>query len=266
MHKKLGPLEAWQWAAILAGLLLVYYEYEKSKTNAAAASTAGTSPTDTSGAIDPTTGIPYADEIGAGAGYGASGSGGGVGDSGSTDSGTSLQQELSDLGAIEGLMGGLGGGLGLGGTGAGGLGDTGAGGTYTALPATFTPGTPAKTIFGRRPKLPKPTVKGGIVIGGRHTRPAAKKGYRIKGLGHGNWEYTPIPKRKTRPANHKNPGHHVTLHVGGARVVSSSAPHSSQQHVNIAPPSHQRATHRPATAKPYAIKPPARKKKKARRR
>jgi hypothetical protein len=114
MHKKLGPLEAWQWAAMLAGLVVVYYVYEKQKNSAASSASAvpAGSSTDTSGAIDPTTGLPYASEIGTGAGI--SGGGGSSGTGGISDGGLTLQQELSDLGNIEQLMSGL--GLGTGGS------------------------------------------------------------------------------------------------------------------------------------------------------
>lgn len=221
MHKKLGPLEAWQWAAILAGLLLIYYEYEKNKANTATTGT--TSSTDTSGAIDPTTGIPYADEIGAGAGYGYSGSGGGIGDTGSTgtstDSGTSLDQELSDLGSIESLMQGLG-----------------IGTTVSSSPAGLTPGQ-QNTLNSDLSTLNKTLTRETKTLGslGKTIATLRKQVAKLQ-----------QPKRETKPANHKNPGHHVTTHVGGSRIASSSAPHNGQQHKNIQPPSHQRATHRPA--------------------
>lgn len=216
MHKKLGPLEAWQWAAILAGLMLVYYEYEKSKASSAAA-TGGTSPTDTSGPIDPTTGLPYATD-GGGVGGGYVGTAGSTG--AATDSGTSLQQELSDLGSIEGLMSGL--GLGAApaptdtsSTDTSGGSDTTAGaGAGLSTRQTNTLNTDLKT-------LNKTLKKQSTAI--TRLQKALK------------------PKRSTKPANHKNPGHHVTTHPGGKKTATSSAPHNGQQHKNIAPPSHQRA-------------------------
>lgn len=216
MHKKLGPLEAWQWAAILAGLMLVYYEYEKNKANSASTGLPASS-TDTSGAIDPTTGLPYADEVGTGAG--ASGTGGGVGDtSGSNNSGTSLQQELQDLAAIEQLMAGF--------PNSGALSPAPVG-TMTELPGIFPPGTKLPGLLNAlkpaKPKTAKPK------------RPAK-------------------PKKTTKSGGIHNPGHHVTTHPHGAKSATSSAPHNARQHTNVAPPSHQRAAH---TAVPYAIKPPA---------
>lgn len=214
MHKKLGPLEAWQWAAILAGLLLVYYEYEKSKANSAATtSAAGTTSTDNSGAIDPTTGLPYADEIGNGAGLSGTGGAGSTGSS--TDGGTSLQQELSDLSTIEGLMSGL--GLGTGGS------------TSNTTVAGGLSGSQTKTLNADLNKLNKTIGKDQSAIS-KLQKQVAK---------------LTTAKKTTKPANHKNPGHHVTTHPGGKKTVSSSAPHNARQHTNIAPPSHQRAPQHP---------------------
>ena len=228
MHKKLGPLEAWQWALIAAGLLLVYYEYEKSKANSAATTTTGTTTTDNTGPIDPTTGLPYADEIGTGAGISGTGGGGSTGDLGSlgsstgssTDGATSLQQELSDLGSIEGLMSNL--GLGTGGS------------TTNTTVAGGLSGSQTKTLNTDLTNLNKTISKDQGAIS-KLQKQVAK---------------LTAPKKTSKPANHKNPGHQVTTHPGGKKTPTSSAPHNGQQHTNIAPPSHQRATQKPAAPKP----------------
>jgi hypothetical protein len=89
----MGPLELWQWAAIGAALGIMYYIY---KLRQNAAGTAQTPPaaagTTSAGPIDPTTGIPYAQE------------GGGV--SGGTGTQPTLQSELGDLQTIQSLLGG----------------------------------------------------------------------------------------------------------------------------------------------------------------
>lgn len=228
MHKKLGPLETWQWAAILAGLLLAYYEYEKHNANSTA-TTPPASSTDTSGAIDPTTGVPYADELnGTGGAIGSSGSTGSTGSS--TDSGASLQQELSDLGAIEQLMSGL--GLGTGGS------------TTNTTVASGLSGNQTKTLNADLNKLNKTIGKDQSTIG-KLQKEIAK--------------FT-AGKRTTKHGGHRNPGHTITTHGDGRKSASSSAPHNARQHHNIAPPAHQRA-HTP----PYAIKPHAPARKKGRR-
>lgn len=205
MHKKLGPLEAWQWAAILAALAGIYLLYEHNKNTAAAASTtAPTTGADTgTGPIDPTTGLPYASEIGGGGISGA----GGVGSGGSLD-GPTLQQELSDLGAIEGLFAGL--------------------PTGGAGPAGLSPDQEA-TLNGDLNTLNK-------TLGQQQKA--------LSGLQKQIGKLKPKPSAAKRTTTHggtKNPGHRVTTHPHGAKSASSSAPHNARQHHNIAAPTHQRA-------------------------
>lgn len=100
MNKKVGPLELWQWGAVLIAVAVAVYVYEQYKANQAAttattpggdtttgATSAGVPDTSGSGSVDNSTGLPT--------------------DTGSTDTGggvtSGLSQELSDLGAIQGL-------------------------------------------------------------------------------------------------------------------------------------------------------------------
>lgn len=106
IHKKLGPLEVWQWVAIGAAIGIVIYLRNRSSANAAAAT-----PTATTSATDPNAGYQQGYTDGQAA-AGQSGAGGGyTGGDGTTpaDGGapTSLQQELGDLANIEQLMAGF---------------------------------------------------------------------------------------------------------------------------------------------------------------
>lgn len=97
IHKKLGPLEMWQWVAIGAALGVMYYIYKlrQNAANQAAAQTPASAAYNASpGPIDPTTGIPYSQE------------GGGAGGAG-TGTAPTLAQELADLGQIQGLQAGM---------------------------------------------------------------------------------------------------------------------------------------------------------------
>jgi hypothetical protein len=220
MKKKVGPLELWQWLAIGAALGVVYYVY-KARQNAAA-NTGGTTATPTAGSatdlgpIDPTTGEPYSLE---------GGGGGGTSSTAAQNSGpTSLAQELSDLQSIQGLMAGFqqiqpttGAGTTADDTGASEVAQ--ATGTTTNVTKTVTlPSKQLKQITGRLNNL------GGAV------------------------------KKLTQQVEHpkNNPGHTVKTHAGGKKSASSSAPQNSRQHVNVAPPSHQRA---PVTKHPTPPKP-----------
>lgn len=105
LTRKYGPLPGYAWAGITAGIVYLYIKHRQSTAAASPAST-GTSAVDPS--IDPTTGVPYSQEVGTGgssAGYPGSsggagsgmdsswpagGSGSGVTDAGSPTTGASV--------------------------------------------------------------------------------------------------------------------------------------------------------------------------------
>lgn len=235
MHKKLGPLELWQWAAIggVAGLVFLLWR----RHAAAAAAAPGTQPYDQAsqdqlGPIDPTTGQPYALEA-AGA------------------QGKSLGNELQDLGAIEALQAGSPGF----GSGAGGANSLTTSledlasivGLMQAMQTSgLVPGPASNT---NPAPVSSPAPYGGHT--GKIVGPG--KGYIQIGpnmyIGYGGAIKT------AKQAGIANPGHSVSRGSGG-HSASSSSPHNPRQHHNAAPPSHQRAPRRHTTRHPR--KPPRR--------
>lgn len=201
MHKKLGPLETWQWLAIGAAAGILYYLYQRYQANQAANSSTGTTTTSGTssdlGPIDPTTGEPYALE-------GAYNSGAASTTAAQNSGPTTLSQELSDLAAIEGLQ---------------------AGGTQITPDTTTSAISALQTALGNETAAVK-------------TLTAAEKA-QAKLINELKLRVAALQKAAT-PAGKHNPGHTVTTHNGGKQTATSSAPHSGNNHSNIAPPTHQR--------------------------
>lgn len=215
MKKKLGPLELWQWAAIgaAAGVLVLLY---MRRSGSAQAASVGATPADAQydpslGAIDPTTGLPY-----------ASGASGGVGDLsggiGQNATPMSLADELNDFGMIVGLLSDLQGTVPAPAT------NTGAAST-TDQPAQATGTQPASAAE------PAP---------GFHKGHSKGHEYYLPGTGwvsQARFLAATVRGKVTKPKT--NPGHIVTTR-GGKSTARSTAPHTNGQHKHVAPPSHQR--------------------------
>ncbi len=215
MHKKLGPLQAWQWAEIVGGGLLLYYFYRRHAASASAVTATGTpaaaqtGQTDL-GPIDPTTGQPYSLE----GAYNAGAAGAANQNSGPT----SLQQELADLAAIEALMQGL----------------------QPQTPAAAgppTPGTPPPTVDTSGGTAGGTTSTVATSMGGKVgiVSRAQKKVSHIVSGGIGGGKHA-----TEHHHHHHNPGHTVTHWPDGRKSARSSEPHNPRQHRNVAAPNHQR--------------------------
>lgn len=224
MKKKLGPLEAWQWAAIgaAAGLLLLLYNRRRGGA-AAAASTGSQTPADAQydvGPIDPTTGLPFSQE---GSGGLTSGGGGGGSDplGGIVQNAApmSLADELNDFGLIVGLLSQVQG--------------------LTPPPATDT--SPASTTDQPAQSTGTQPTSKAEPAPGFHKDRKSKTGrdYYLTGIGWVTKARYDIATGVTKLSKPKtNPGHIVTT-KGGKQTARSTAPHTKGQHTTVAPPSHQ---------------------------
>lgn len=202
LQKKIGPLPLWAWIVIVGGTIGIVL-YRRNKTTA-------TTTTDPN--IDPATGLTWAQEAqqaqqGGGTTTGDT-SGGGTG-GGGTD--PALADALGQIATEIGLQG------------TGGVTDTSTpvqtfGGEITDVGAGISALQQAfPSLFaqapGSAPHKPKLTAAGAIRAPSGPTKPAARKGFTIKGLGSGNWEY--VPTKKT-----KHNGSGSAGHAGKPKTVS----------------------------------------------
>jgi hypothetical protein len=217
MKKKLGPLELWQWIAIGVAAGLGAYLLRRGQPAAVAAAT----PADaTYNPIDPTTGQPYA---------GGVSSGGATTPTGSPVDPSNGQAGLSDLlnnlGSLEGLLAGL----------------------QQMQPGPATD-TDQGTVQGQTGAAPSSKVSATAKSNLDRAKARVKLGRgstaTTKALlkaGYSKGQITHAQKTHTLLGKPKNPGHKVTAHIATSRkTASSSAPHNARQHINVAPPSHQR--------------------------
>lgn len=216
MKKKLGPLQLWQWIAIgaVAGVgAILIRRHSANAGNAAATVT----PADaTYNPIDPTTGLPYSGGIS---------TGGGTGSTGAPAAGPAdFTDLLNNFGALEGLLAGLQQIV------------PPPGAAQTTDPGHVSTQTGAAPAKKAKPKSNLERAKARVTQGKGTAKTDATllaAGYSRGQIAHAKATGQPLGKPK-------NPGHHVTTHAGGRRTASSSAPHNSRQHTNVAPPSHQR--------------------------
>jgi len=174
LTRKIGPLPVWAWA--LFGFAGVWYYRNKLGGMYSGTGTGSVGPTPTTpqpqttlqpgeSVYDPNTGTlttaPGSDSLTMGGG----------------GSGSDYAQGIKDL--ADAIMAGQQGG-----------------GAATPQSVTYNITTSTPPQQKRQPK-PKLTAKGAKYAPFGHTRPKARKGYTIKGLGRGYWEY--VPKRKPKP-------------------------------------------------------------------
>lgn len=244
MKKKVGPLPMWAWIVIVGGTIGAYMLYRSNKSSSTTAAGANPNTVDPSSpvgatyaeeakdqalGIDPLTNQTYAQEQAASAaGDAGTSGGGGSSGSGSTGATESTDATSAELGIIESELAALqGGGVTDGatpsGSFAGEVGDVASGvSSLAALAALFAP-VPATS----QGKSSKPSLKG---AGAKRapsgaTKPKAPKGFTVKGLGSGNWEFVPV---KTRKSNGSGSAAHAS-HSGGAAVqpVSRKTKHTT---------------------------------------
>jgi hypothetical protein len=203
MKKKIGPLPIWAWVVIVGGTIGIFLYYRSATSSST--STASTSDTvdpsnplgltygeessDEAAGIDPMTGATYASEqaTATGSDDGTDGSSGSGTDSGvDPDTGDPYGQEI--LAALSGISDTTIPGQ----TFLGELADVNA--VKTALGLPISGASNLTTAAAQRLSNVPLTVKGAIAAPFGANKPAAKKGYTIRGLGNGNWEYVPIPK------------------------------------------------------------------------
>lgn len=190
MKHKIGGVEAWKWAAMVAGLAAIYYVYKARKANTAASATAATP----APYIDPTTGLPY---------NSATPPGGTAGGS-TTSTATTPAQEIADvtglISALQPLFPAP-------------AAPANPAPQYLSIPPGTTvvdpngnifstpgvgpagargrPGTPATPFHGTHPAPSVRYGKGWISAPYGHNKPVAKKGYTVRGTGNGTWAYVP---------------------------------------------------------------------------
>lgn len=125
------------------------------------------------------------------------------------DTGSSTTPDTADYGPYgDGAYGdssgaGSGGSDGSGG-GDSGTGTTGSGTTQPAAPVINITPPPTTVSPAAKSKLAKLVGKGAIRATSGPTKPAAKKGYTIKGLGSGAWEYLPVKKTRAKKTKAKS--------------------------------------------------------------
>lgn len=210
MKKKYGPLPLWAWVVIVGGAIGAYLLY---KQNSSSSSTSGSTvdpnnplgltysqeQADQAAGIDPNTGQTFASEstLGAtGALPGDAGSSGSAAGTGTTTTDATTQTELADISAqLQGLTDAQSPAQ----TFSGEIGDVTSGITaLQALQAALTP--PAAAAAGAAGASLPSLGKGAIRAPSGPKKPPAKKGYTIRGLGSGNWEYVPTKQTHANAA------------------------------------------------------------------
>lgn len=212
LQKKHGPLETWQWIALAAGSLLIFYLYRRNASSSSSTTVAPTPadasanpattggatsaiPSPSTGVVDPTTG----QDLSSLGDLSANGTGG-------TGTGPSLDQELTDFQSIETLLSGL----------------------QSIAPTPTADGSSTDVTT----TLAQPLGQIESTLTGINKT--------LKGLKVG-----PAPKKKT--ATHpKNPGHTVTTHSNGKKSASSTVHNAGQRspQKTVAKPAHQKAPSR----------------------
>lgn len=244
MKKKIGPLEAWQWGAVVLSLVLGYYLYQKYQANAAAnaavnaanaaqpAPTTGTPGSDSSAGpgsasgtdpnlIDPTTGQPLLGEIN----QDITGLAAGI--QGLT------AQEATDATAIENALGSLPSQLAPAAAAAISPGVTNVNITVPRTPAN--PGNHVKKTMGHKSAALTAAEK----VAAAATRQAQAVGEAVTAAG-----------TSISVGSKKNPGHIVTHTPHGASAASAHAASAFSVAKAIAPPSHQKAPAPPTSFTP----------------
>lgn len=208
LKKKAGPLPVWAWLAIAGatiGIFLLYRSRAASSSGTPSSDTVdptnplgltyGQEASDQAAGIDPLTGATYASEQPAATAPDTSGDSGG---SGGVDSGT--DPSTGDPYGAE-ILTALQNGAGLtdnptaGQTFAGELGDfADSVSEITALENALRPA--AQTV---KAKLPALVGAGALRAPAGMKAPTAPKGYTVRGLGNGNWEFVP----KTTPSTNQ---------------------------------------------------------------
>ena len=184
LTKKLGPLPVWAWAAV-AFIGLWWYRSKTATTSGTGTGSVGPAPVTPQAqtvlqpgesVYDPNSGQLTTAPGGSVSSPDSSGGGGGSINTGS-DIAASIDALTTAIAALENTQGGTtstpGGGSGVG---------------------TATPSTPAATAA----SLPR-LDPGGIRARSGPKRPPPKPGFRVKGLGKGNWEYVPLTGGKRKP-------------------------------------------------------------------
>lgn len=238
MNKKIGPLKVWQLAALGAavGLYMLYRFY----TNRNSTAPASTGATDTSGLIDPTTGLPFAQE-GIASGSAASDTSGAMAPSGLD----ALAQSLMDLQGINEELQAFGFPGIAPATGSSAGSASGSSGASQVTSTTGGGGGGATTQGHITTHKGGPFYKWYVKVTG-HAPPATVS---TSNPLYALWKAGAKANQVVRPGGHKNPGHTTTTHTGGGnrnqKSSSSSAhgsAHAGKSAKPVAPPNHQRQT------------------------
>lgn len=254
LTKKYGPAPAWAWLLIF-GLGVWYYRRKfGSVTGTSTTSGTGTGSVTPGPGPDPGTGSqvlqpgesvydPTAGVLATAPGGGSGGaSGGGTGADGVAASGDPAQF----ANAIDDLANAIAAGM-------------------PAEQVNVTGGDPTPQGGHKKSKAPKLKGRGAIRAPFGHTKPAAPKGYKAVGQGHGFWEFVPkaVAKSKGQHRSTKNVAKHTPT---GAKSTSRSgaavrkgaggrttqraparAPGTTNSHTSSAPTTPSRARQRPKT-------------------
>lgn len=236
LTRKYGPLPAWGWF-IIFGLGVWYYrrKFGAVSTGTGTGSVAQSGPTPGTGeqVLQPGESVydPTAGTLTTAPGGGGASGGGASGDP------TGFQQAIDDL----------------------------ANAIATGMPpqqVVVTGGD--NSPQGGHKKPPKLQGKGAIRAPFGHNKPTGKKGYTVKGLGHGFWEYVPKAKAKSKGqgkpqiqsgswrSSAKSAARStasIRKNSGGRTTAKQSKPqgHSNAGHTSHAPVQNSRARQRPKT-------------------
>jgi hypothetical protein len=205
LKKKVGPLPVWAWGIIFG--VVGYYVYSRnrgSSTGSASANTVTPAVLDPN-AIDPNTGLTYGAEEGAALNANAGLAGGAGTGTVPTDSNLSTgTNELGDLESFLSQFGNIASQLGYVPPGTGNAAP--APPPLTSPAPSVTPSTSGKQTDPNHTKRMHPLVgKGAVGAPSGPKKPPPKKGFTIKGLGGGGWEYVPVRPAITKPPRTKNP-------------------------------------------------------------
>lgn len=209
LTRKFGPLPAWAWALIAVAAL---YYYRKYRGGTGVVSGTGT------GSVGPAPSTPQAQttlqpgesvyDPNTGALVTAPGSSGGNGGSGTTDgtgSADALTQAMNNL--ADAIATGM--------------------PSNQTTPGTSTPSPTTNPPPGHPPGRPVPPLrgKGAVRAPSGHNKPAAKRGFTIRGLGNGFWEY--VPKRTTKSKGQEKATGKTSKHVppGHTEIPRSATTH-----------------------------------------
>ncbi len=199
LKKKVGPLPVWAWGIIFG--VAAYYVYVRRSSGSSSAGSQPLSPAVLDpNAIDPNTGLTYGAEEGAALNANA-GLAGGAG-TGTVPTNSNLTTGTNELGDLESFLSQFG-------NVAEQLGyvPPGAATANPAVPAPLQspgpgtkPSTSGKQTDKNHTKRMHPLVgKGAVGAPSGAKKPPPRKGFTIKGLGGGRWEYVPVRTVLTKP-------------------------------------------------------------------